>query len=120
MTKAQEVRSRRLEKIQSDLTTEAKKIFDWILDLVDENTNTGHFLIPVKVCLFEGQSIIKDSSFNYDKEYDLSEILFKYNRFELFTALKEVIDQEEGYSATLDTDAIFWDAKAIILEVVIN
>ena len=51
MTKAQEVRTKRLEKknqeLEKELTKEVEKIFDWILDLM--NDYPFEFKVPIPV-----------------------------------------------------------------------
>ena len=118
MTKAQEVRSRRLEKRQSDLTTRAEKVFYWILDLMDADTEKGYYG-SFMVCLFDGQEQIKSSTLN-GTEYDLTEVLLKFDRLAFFSKLKEVVEQEEGYKAILKPFTTFYDSKAILLEIVIE
>ncbi len=121
MTKAQEVRRRRLDAIQKDITAQAEKVFDWILDLIDANTQKGHFGM-VEVCLFEGQDIIKTTNFNGKKgtEYDLGFFLLLHDKLELFEKLKEVVDKEEGFKSVLKPNATLYDSKAIIFQVVID
>ena len=118
MTKAQEVRVKRLEKRQSDLTSQAEKVFDWILDLMDADTEKGYFG-SITVCLFDGQNQIKTIALN-GTEYDLTEVLLKFDRLAFFSKLKEVVEQEEGYKAILKPSTIFYDSKAILFEIVID
>ena len=118
MTKAQEVRGKRLEKRQSDLTTRAEKVFYWILDLMDADTEKGYYG-SFMVCLFDGQEQIKSSTLN-GKKYDLHEDLLKFDRLEFFSKLEEIIDREEGYKAILKPFTTFYDSKAILLEIVIE
>ena len=118
MTKAQQVRSRRLESRQNELTVETKRIFDWILDLIDADTKSGHYG-SIKVCLFYDQDELRTTRLN-NEAYDMSKILLKFDRKQIFTKLKEVVEQEEGYKATVDTNATLWDSKAIVFQVVVE
>lgn len=118
MTKAQQVRSRRLESIQNELTEEAKKVFDSILDLIDADTKKGHYG-TIEVCLFYDQYELKTTGY-CNKVYDLSTILHKFDRQQFFTILKEVVEQEEGFKAVIKTDATVWDSKAIVFQVVVE
>lgn len=118
MTKAQQVRSNRLAKLHNDINVEATKIFDWILDVFDKNTENGDYG-PITVFLFSDEKTIKID--NKDGCYnDLETFFFHHDRVKLFTALRNVIEQEDGFTAVLKTDTAFWDKKAIVLEVVMN
>ncbi len=120
MTKAQEVRGRRVEAIQKVLPAQAEKIFDWILDLIDTDTKRG-FFCEVEVCLFNDQSIIKttDLSGNEGTEYDLECNLLPHDKLELFKKLKEIVDNEEGFKAVLKPNTIIGNSEAIIFQVVV-
>lgn len=117
MTKAQEIRNRRLEKMQSDITAQAEKVFDWMLDLIDADTKKGYFG-SIEVCLFDGQNKIKHTDFN--SEYDLGNVLLQHDRLAFFSELKQVVEQEEGFKAILKPSATLWDSKCIILQIVIE
>ncbi len=121
MTKAQKVRSRRLEKLQNDITEQAKKVFDWILDLIDEDTTKGNFS-PFKVCLFNDQSTIKTAELSGEKgkSYELGDFLLQHDRLEFFSTLKIIVEQEDGFNANFDTDAYWWGSKCILFEIVIK
>ena len=119
MTKAQEIRNRRLEKRQNDITVQAEKVFDWILDLIDADTQKGYFG-SIKLCLFDDQHTIKTTAFD-GNTYDLGDTFFLQNdRLAFFSTLKQVVEQEDGFKAVLETSAIFYDEKAILFEVVIE
>ena len=119
MTKAQEVRNRRLEKMQGDITEQAKKVFDWILDLMDTDTQKGYFR-SIKVCLFYDQHTIKLASLD-GPTYPLSNTFFlQHDRLAFFSTLQQIVEQEEGFSAILEPSAIVYDEKAILLEIVIE
>ena len=121
MTKAQQIRNRRLEKMQSDITVQAKKVFDWMLDLIDANTERG-FFGPMEVCLFDDQYTIKTTSLSgkKDTEYELCDFLLHHDRLAFFSTLKKIVEQEDGFKANLQPDAIFWDSKCIMFEIVIE
>ena len=117
MTKAQEIRTRRLEKLEKSMNTEAEKIFDWILDLMDADTERGYFG-EFRVFLCYDQNEIKTG--HDDVKYDLSQVLLKYDRVKLFTSLSKLIDKEDGFKADLNVNGTIWDEKAIILNVVME
>ena len=117
MTKAQEIRSKRLEKFNISINAEAQKIFDWILDLMDADTERDYFG-SCEVFLWYGQSKIQTN--HEDVEYDLTEVLLQYDRVKLFNSLTKLIDKEEGFKADLNLDGNLWGEKAIILSVVME
>ncbi len=122
MTKAQEVRQRRIERRQHDLTVVAEGIFDWILDLIDLDTKKG-YLDSTKICLFKGEKKLRNiygSEYKVYSIYDLSEPLKKFNKIEIFSKLKEVIENEDGYEVDLNRSAVFWDSTGILLEVFVK
>lgn len=121
MTKAQEIRNRRLEKMQSDITAQAEKVFDWMLDLIDADTKKGYFG-SIEVCLFADEHTIRTTDLNGKKgtEYDLSDILLQHDRLALFSTLKKVVEQEDGFKAVLKPTATLWDSKCIIFQIFIE
>lgn len=118
MTKAQQVRGRRLASIQNELNEETKKVFDIILALIDAGTNKGYYG-ATEVCLFYDQYELKTPGYLCNV-YDLSTILHKFDRLQFFTSLKEIVEQEEGFKAVIKTDATVWDSKAIVFQVVVE
>ena len=118
MTKAQKIRSKRLKKLDEAINAEAEKIFDWILDLMDVNTEKGYFG-GVDLFLWDDKSSIKELH-NEEVTHDLTDVLLKYDRNKLFTTLAKLIDNEEGYKVTLNLNAYIWESKAILLSVVME
>ncbi len=118
MTKAQEVRKRRLERKQQDLTVVAEGIFDWILDLIDLDTKKG-YLGSTKICLFKGKKKLR-AIYDSEEEYNLAEALLKFDKYEIFEKLKEVIEKEEGYEVDFSRSAVLWDSTGILLEVFVK
>ena len=116
MKKAQEVRSRRLESLKNELNVEAEKIFDWLLDLMDEKTKKGEYEAIEVYSFYDGDEI----RCTYGKTYNLSKLLKKYSITQVFFKLEEVVEREEGFVATLDFKATKWDSKAITLKVSIT
>lgn len=116
MTKAQKVRNRRLESRQIALTTQAKKVFDWILDLIDADTQKGLFR-PIEVCLFDKQHTILTTDLGYKKgfEYFLDNFLLQHDWLDFFLTLKEVIEKEDGYTASLDPTATLYDTNLLLI-----
>lgn len=117
MTKAQQIRSRRLMSIQKELTKEAEKVFDWILDLIDSNTIKGDYR-AIEVFLFYDQYELRTK--DGKKSMDLSNIFLKFNRKQFFTTLKEIIEQEEGFKVDINTEAMIWESKAISCKVFVE
>ena len=118
MTKAQSVRYNRLNAI-TDCTNRAKQIFNWILDLMDSDTQRGHFE-PINVqfsshCNF--LQTVKDSRSGkmYGEQYPLPENFSEHDCLKLFTTLKGVVEQEEGYTAHIKKSE-----DCIIFQVVIS
>lgn len=129
MTNAQQVRSKRLEKINSDIReiidirdisdikVEIQKIFDWILDILDKDTEQK-FFGPIEIFLWDAQDTIKTNRSR--AEYDVTPILCRYNSGDLFFTLKRVIEEEEGFKAELNLNASVWDENAIMLKIVVE
>ncbi len=121
MSRAQKIRSERLEAINQTITTEAKKIFDWILELMDVDNKRGYFK-PIKFCLFSDSTILRpiETGFHDTRKYDLTKAFTKCDVMTLFVKLKDVVEQEEGFLMRLDLDATYCESKAIIFEIVIS
>ena len=119
MTKAQEVRSRRLSIRQKKekekeklLTEEVEQIFAWILKLMDQETQSGEDDVTL---VFSKNNQDKNSLWYhtwyapYYRRYDLSEILQYFNKKQIFTELKKVIEKEEGFRATVKYEVVMGD-----------
>lgn len=121
MTKAQEIRNRRLEKVQNDITVHAKKVFDWMLDLINSDTQKGYFG-PIEVVLFDDQSTIKTTALSGKKgiEYELGDVLIQHDRLAFFSTLKKIIEQEDGFKVNFYPDALYYDSKCIRFQIVIE
>lgn len=117
MTKAQEVRIRRLQKYKAAIAEEAQKIFDWILDLMDANTEKG-YLGSLDVYLYYDEQEIKVKCQEKAK-YNLAKVLLQYDRVKLFTCLCDIINKEQGFLAKLNTKDCYYDSNAITLSIVI-
>ena len=117
MTKAQQVRSKRLEKIHKTDDAEAQKIFDWILDLMDADTKKG-YLGPIEVFMWYDRFHIQTN--HSSATYDLSKVHLEYDRVTLFTKLYQLINKEDGFKATLAVNGTLWYEKAIVLNVFIE
>ena len=119
MTKAQQVRSRRMKAMEQDLKKETEKVFSWILDLIDKATDQDYFPHSIRMFLYENDYTLRPIGIK-NQEYNLFEVFVKHGREGFFKKLKKTIDQEEGYTAKLDLHTTYWDEKATILEVVIE
>ncbi len=118
MTKAQEVRSRRLEKRSDGITAEAEKIFSWILDLMDEDTERG-YNGSLEILLYDHETIIKKATLD-GKEYDATEAVLKYNRYTLFATLATVVKREDGFDGKFMPYARYEGRRCIMFNVVIK
>ena len=97
MEKAQKVLKARQEFVRYPVTSTAKDVFDWILDELDARTRVMVFE-PIQVYLYKDRLMIIDGH-EYPK--DLTRFLQEYSAKELFTKLKDLIDKEQGFKATL-------------------
>ena len=118
MTKrAEEVRKNRKQMIEQDILREAEDIFNWILDLIDSDTNAKNFR-NVKLYLFDDQFSLKTEDLD-GTEYNLKDFLLIYDKTKLFEVLKEIIEKEEGFTAEI-TNTIVWSSPCILFKVVIS
>ena len=114
MIKAQQVRLRRLQKYNAAINVEAQKIFDWILDLMDANTEKGYYG-SLDIFLYYG-----DHEINVEQEkakYNLVDILLRYDRKKLFTSLCDLINKNQGFVADLNLNDYHHKSKAITLSI---
>ena len=118
MTKAQQVRTRRLQKYDATITLEAQKIFDWILDLMDANTEKSYYG-SLDIFLYYGNDEIKVKC-QKEAKYNLGDILLRYDRRNLFTTLCNLINNEDGFVARLNLNDCYYDSKAITLSILIE
>ena len=124
MTKAQQVRSRRLAKRSEGITAEAEKIFSWILDLMDEDTEKGYYG-SLEIFLFGrdiSSSIIiaKETPYGPQYEYDATNAIFKYGRYALFEELETIVNREDGFVGKLTPYAKYDGVRCIMFNVVIK
>ena len=117
MTKAQQVRTRRLQKQDAAIKVEAQKIFDWILDLMDANTEKGYYG-SLDIILYYGDHEIFPEG-KEEEKYNLRDILLRYDRRTLFNTLYNLINDEEGFVARLNLNDCYYDSKAITLSILI-
>lgn len=105
MEKAQRVRKTRQEFINYPLVSMANEIFDWVLDEFDARTKVMNF-DPIQLYVYKSsiKTTIKTTN---GLEYKNSMIYFlqSYSIEELFAKLKDIVDGEDGFSATLNSDA---------------
>lgn len=88
MTKAQEVRQRRLDSIQAD-RDEALKVFEWLLDVLDKRTAKKDYS-PLEVS-FDGYYIRPADHDSYNVHDCGMKAIYDY--------VKDMFNNEEGYSA---------------------
>lgn len=119
-TKAQKIRYNRLNSI-CNLNEQAKEIFDWILDLIDEDTKRGIFE-SITVCLhsdsckIERFKKLKGNAIEYfGQSYNLPDSISKHKRIQLFETLEEVVKSEDGFHIVCKND----DKLGIVCEIVI-
>ncbi len=115
--KAQEVRENRLAMINQDVNDEAKKVFNWALNCIDEDTKEKCFEDFV-IYLLNNESKLRTDNY-YDEEYDLKYFLHKHERIKLFEALKEIVESQEGFSAEFKHTE-YWDSPCIMFKIVIK
>ena len=112
MSRAQDIRQARSAKLEEYYEAEAKKIFDWILDIFDFDIKNNSFGW-VEVFLFYDETSILSGK--YEMEYELKE--FHGDRKRLFETLKKIVEQEEGYKALLKIDTKIWGERAILIRI---
>lgn len=117
MLDPKEVRKRRQEAIQQSkikrqdmLMEEAQKIFQWILELIDENTKKGHYC-SVTVMQYDNSNYIKGCGDNYE---------CRFAREEIFPIICEVINAEDGYHAEYNKNAVYYDENAWSISVTVE
>lgn len=116
MTKiAQEIRENRKKMIDQEISEEAEKIFNWILDLIDEDTKNKRFR-DLNLYMRDDESTLSAEN---GTNYNLSNFLLRHDRNRLFEVLKELIDSNEGFTAKF-THTTFWDSPCIKFTIVID
>lgn len=109
MTKAEEIRSRRMAAIE-ELKNEAQNAFEWILKLLDAKTAEFEFGPLVvyayiteehKVRMEVGGAVYKSGTMNISS----AKVLLQ--------SIKEVIDAEDGYSAELCDSTGYHDVERL-------
>lgn len=110
MLDPQEVRKRRQSAIlqsqlarREKLMEEAKKIFQWILKLIDEDTKKGCFS-SITVYQYDRSDTINYSGEHYDQ--------CSFSRDEIFPIICEVINSEDGYHAEFREKQVYYDEDA--------
>ena len=118
MLDPQEVRKRRKEalhqlsvKKRAELIEEAKKIFQWILEMIDTNTLEGRFY-NFSIWQYDRSSKITTTT----EEYNLS----SFSRDEIFPILCDIINKEEGYHAEYEKNVVIYNETAWELSVTIE
>lgn len=117
MLNPKEVYQRRQEAIrqhqnqrQAELREESKKVFQWILKIIDENTRKG-FFGPIYVLQYDGSNCI---NFGGEESQNCN-----FPRAELFPDICEVINSEEGFCAEFEKDVKISDKNAWELTVTV-
>lgn len=104
MKKAQEVRKKWQEKNNSSINQQAQELFDWVLDLIDENISNG-YLGPLTLSLRDDDYSIRTVS--HEPSFSLHNFSSCYgsnaNRMDLFQQFQKIVEQEEGYNIFLNT-----------------
>ena len=115
--KAQEIRKNRKAMIDQEISAEAEKIFNWILDLIDADTEKNCFR-DFKLYLFDDELTLRTEGLK-GTEYNLNDFFLRHDRIELFEVLKEIIEREEGFTANFKRTK-FWDYPCIMFKIVID
>ena len=118
MTKAKEVRTKRLEKknqeLEKELTKEVEKIFDWILDLMNDYTDRNLFE-TLELTFWKDNFKIMAT---HEETYDINGIVVLHHGLEkICTRLCECFNREEGYVTNLNLNDKSWDVPCITLEI---
>ena len=108
MTKAQEVRQRRLDSIQAD-RDEVIKIFEWILDLLDKRTERKEYT-PIEVSNVGFDFLVSDG---FRHQVSCNRLDCTKN---IFDTIKDMFNNEEGYSAELFEDNCRMFRLRIVIE----
>ena len=117
MTKAEQVRKERIEKMDSVKAGIANEIFDWMLDILSARTKEGIF--------------DETEFYIYDKEYTLEvngrndvmrlHIAFTdFDRREIFSILEKMVRNEEGYVVDYQPHTTFWDSPCLMFKITIE
>ena len=101
MLDPKEVRKRLQE---AELMEESKKVFQWILELLDNDTKTGYFG-SITVWQYDNTNSIDAGG---GDKYE--QCIFA--RDEIFPIICEVINNEEGYHAEYNPNAVIYDEDA--------
>ena len=120
MTKIQKIREKRLKKTsgsQNDITTQAEKVFDWLLDLIDDDTER-EFFDSIEVDLFEDLCTIKITTLSGKCEFD--NFFLQYNVGEFFSTLRKTIEQEDEFRVIPNLEDTSYDSKCTLFEIVIE
>lgn len=120
MNKAQEIRKRRVLKSNYDVYVEAKEVFDWILDLIDNDTTKRLFEAgPFKIYSTPWDTCIRN--FSDEKIYELGASFIKQHGIEtFFSILKERIENEPGFQATINLNDFHQECDCISLTITIE
>ena len=117
MTKAEIVRTKRLKTLQA--ANEIEKIFDWILDKIDMDTDDGIFESR-EFFLYKNDYEPKLMTCNSSENYDLSEIFSTINKEIFFKLLNQLINKEDGYKSEINFDAKYnhYEVISIIVSII--
>ena len=118
MEKAQQVRKRRLQKYDATVNVEAQKIFDWILDLMDADTESG-YLGSLGIFSYYDEHEIR-VKYQEKTKYNLTDVHLSFDRKRLFSSLFNLVNNEQGFVATINFDDTYYDSKAITLNISIE
>lgn len=102
------------------LDVEVRKVCDWILDQIDANIDKKDYG-PIEVYLLNNHYELR-TGYSKKETYDLRLILKKFDIGPFFTRLQEIIEQEEGFEATLSIN--LWenlcDTKVVDIKIFIK
>lgn len=107
-------------QLKKNIISEAERVFDWILDLIDENTKRGYF-VPLKVFLpYDGYEIQTIGIIGWKNTYLLDSAVFEHGRTEFFSTLKKVVERKKNFEADINPRATFQGKKGIIFKIVVE
>lgn len=101
MEKAQKVRKRREEFSRYPLVSMAEEVFEWVLDEIDKRTSIMNFN-PIQIFIRE-DTLQTTEGWIYEK--NMKHFLKLHTLEELLIKLKDIVDKEDGFEASLNYGA---------------
>lgn len=124
MDKAQKVRNRRLANLKCNMLLEAQEVFDWMLELMDEDTTKKRFKdATFKIFVQPGDYVIRTFTpgpYDIENRFVLSNSFIKQHTIgNFFFTLKSVIEAEPGFKATINPNDSYLNYPCISLTITV-